>query len=327
MHDPGLTSADLQALQERIAAREPSTVTWHGFSVSMPFMPGSDTKSSDGGTGGAVSAAAAAARAEAETGAWLAEFERAGALPRVVAPGLGRGVFGGWVVTEVAGDGVEEDGVTGAAASGRASVGRGAIAGAQKQQQTPVVKIESLFDGLWMLPEEEQEEKEEEKSEEEGQQASASAGAAGAAGAGGTAAAHGSTAAAAAAAESALARVGGAGQGSGSGVEIQHDALDGLVADNLAVVASRAAALPLPRVQGSGFKGPRRAADDLYEHAKRGGVEDLKAEFEALRPKLALSYPFELDVFQKEAIVHLEAGRSVGGGQQGVVCKRHSGMW
>jgi antiviral helicase SKI2 len=33
--------------------------------------------------------------------------------------------------------------------------------------------------------------------------------------------------------------------------------------------------------------------------------------FEALRPRLALHFPFELDGFQKEALLHLEAGRSV----------------
>ncbi len=40
--------------------------------------------------------------------------------------------------------------------------------------------------------------------------------------------------------------------------------------------------------------------------AVRGGVEDLAGEFERLRPKMAHHFPFELDNFQKEAIVHLE---------------------
>lgn len=45
------------------------------------------------------------------------------------------------------------------------------------------------------------------------------------------------------------------------------------------------------------------------EWAVRGGVRDLDAEFERLRPNLAYQFPFELDRFQKEAVVHLEQAR------------------
>ena len=38
----------------------------------------------------------------------------------------------------------------------------------------------------------------------------------------------------------------------------------------------------------------------------RVGVRDLDAEFERLRPNLAHHFAFELDRFQKEAVVHLE---------------------
>jgi antiviral helicase SKI2 len=44
----------------------------------------------------------------------------------------------------------------------------------------------------------------------------------------------------------------------------------------------------------------------------RGGIPNLAAAWSELKPSLALSYPFELDIFQKEAVLHLEAGRSVG---------------
>jgi hypothetical protein len=44
----------------------------------------------------------------------------------------------------------------------------------------------------------------------------------------------------------------------------------------------------------------------------RGGIPNLAAAWSELKPSLALSYPFELDTFQKEAVLHLEAGRSVG---------------
>jgi hypothetical protein len=55
-----------------------------------------------------------------------------------------------------------------------------------------------------------------------------------------------------------------------------------------------------------------RRADD-QEYAVRGGIADLEGSWGALRPRLAMTYPFELDVFQKEAILHLEAGNSVRG--------------
>jgi hypothetical protein len=57
-------------------------------------------------------------------------------------------------------------------------------------------------------------------------------------------------------------------------------------------------------------QGPRRTTADL-EFAVRGGIPDLNAAWSALLPRLALTHPFELDVFQKEAVLHLEAGNSV----------------
>ena len=40
--------------------------------------------------------------------------------------------------------------------------------------------------------------------------------------------------------------------------------------------------------------------------AVRGGIRDLAGEFERLRPSMAHHFPFELDTFQKEAVIHLE---------------------
>ena len=40
--------------------------------------------------------------------------------------------------------------------------------------------------------------------------------------------------------------------------------------------------------------------------AVRGAIKDVNAEFERLRPDLAHLFPFELDGFQKEAVIHLE---------------------
>jgi len=39
----------------------------------------------------------------------------------------------------------------------------------------------------------------------------------------------------------------------------------------------------------------------------------VEAAFAELRPNLALHHPFELDLFQKEAVVHLERNNSVRG--------------
>ena len=55
--------------------------------------------------------------------------------------------------------------------------------------------------------------------------------------------------------------------------------------------------------------GKPAAAAPAAEWAVRGGVRDLDAEFERLRPNLAYRFPFELDRFQKEAVVHLEQVR------------------
>lgn len=54
----------------------------------------------------------------------------------------------------------------------------------------------------------------------------------------------------------------------------------------------------------------RKIAGNL-EFAVRGGIDDLPAAWAELTPRLAVTYPFELDTFQKEAVLHLENGRSV----------------
>lgn len=57
--------------------------------------------------------------------------------------------------------------------------------------------------------------------------------------------------------------------------------------------------LPSPTV-----KQQKRPAE--ADWAVRGGVQDVDAAFDALRPTLAMTFPFELDRFQKEAVIHLE---------------------
>ncbi len=89
--------------------------------------------------------------------------------------------------------------------------------------------------------------------------------------------------------------------------------------DAAAVAAAGASRLPPPPAGPSGRAGaapppPAAAAGGAPkkangEWAVRGGVPDLDAQFERLRPRMAHRFPFELDRFQKEAIVHLEQAR------------------
>lgn len=53
-----------------------------------------------------------------------------------------------------------------------------------------------------------------------------------------------------------------------------------------------------------------RKCTHIYEHMT-GGPAGVEAAFSDLRPTLALQYPFELDTFQKEAVVQLERNNSV----------------
>lgn len=50
----------------------------------------------------------------------------------------------------------------------------------------------------------------------------------------------------------------------------------------------------------------KRTASPDHQWAIRGGISDVKAAFNQLRPSLAMTHPFELDIFQKEAVIHLE---------------------
>ncbi|GIM01350.1 hypothetical protein Vretimale_6106 [Volvox reticuliferus] len=83
---------DSLALQRRLASRGGGTDSnWRGLSVSLPYMPGG---------GVAVPGPSGPAAAEAASGLWLAQLElgleRPMGLPRVSAPGLSGGLFGGW---------------------------------------------------------------------------------------------------------------------------------------------------------------------------------------------------------------------------------------
>eukprot|EP00775_Hariotina_reticulata_P010880 gene10880-11034_t len=223
------SSTDALALSQRLAARQPGTDTWRGFSVTSPFLPG-DT----------------------------------GLLPPVAPPGLSNGLFGAWNMPED-------------------------------------LRPTGIFDGLWKIQQEaelvefehaekqDSTEEEEEEEEEEAVDPDAS-----------------SASQQVAAYPSSYSSIN-VKKDDGAAGTVVEDSVDSLLQGSReAVAAGKAATAALVAKP----KGPLRGAGDL-EFAVRGGIDDLGAAWSALLPHMALRYPFELDIFQKEAVLHLEAGRSV----------------
>ena len=67
-----------------------------------------------------------------------------------------------------------------------------------------------------------------------------------------------------------------------------------------------------PPAGAAAAAGPKRRRGDP-EFAVRCGIDDVAGGWRALKAKgMAIQYPFELDTFQKEAVLHLEQGHSVG---------------
>ncbi|GFR45798.1 hypothetical protein Agub_g7253, partial [Astrephomene gubernaculifera] len=148
----GVGRIDSLALQRRLAARGGGGgggADWRGLSVSLPYMPGGHV---------AVQGPSGPAAAEALSGRWLAQLEAGlgeiraegdpwvgaaandprvgggeerrrrrpvGRWPRVAAPGLGTGLFGGWAAADEEEEDEEEGLLVGevaaAAGSGRAT--------------------------------------------------------------------------------------------------------------------------------------------------------------------------------------------------------------
>eukprot|EP00887_Chlorella_sp_A99_P001266 scaffold14.g1266.t1 len=318
------------ALTRRPQARQGTREFVRGRLGSAPFAPGGEAWEAGGNP------AAAAAAAEAATGAWLAELEAAvgeeesagreegsaegGARqgegrqqarprhpPRALAPGLTRGVFGAWAAAE--GEEEEEGGRASAAVVGlaegltelalREESAAAAAAAAEQQQrrqqeggQGGRVALQDLFSGVWLVEGEE----EEEEGEEE-------------------AAAEGAVADAAAVGREAVGALGLAAVLDQLALLPEGTDLPGGVEGGAADAGELAAALA-PAGAGVGASAPAPAPAPKRQRpdadwAVKGTIPNLKREFDKLRPHLAKAYPFELDVFQKEAVVHMEAGRSV----------------
>jgi antiviral helicase SKI2 len=51
--------------------------------------------------------------------------------------------------------------------------------------------------------------------------------------------------------------------------------------------------------------------DEEFKYAMQNSVLNLEEAYNALRPNMARKFPFELDTFQKEGVVLMEAGENV----------------
>ena len=245
---------------------------------------------------------ACAARAEASSGLWLAEWEagrHAGVAPP---PGLTRLVF-----REEEEEEKEEEATTRAAATAKTSTAlpRPLLPPLRPSDffggggETDSVSDEDFGDGAKEAPSTSEDEAEDDRGV-------ATAAAAAAAAADGdkevededSAAADSllaSTAAAAAAKAAAAPRVSAR----------RRKGKDG----TLAAAPAAAAAASAPSAASAASASAASASSGGW--ARRGDPRQLSAAFEALRPRLALRFPFELDQFQKEAIALMEAGESV----------------
>ncbi|EFJ42164.1 hypothetical protein VOLCADRAFT_107417 [Volvox carteri f. nagariensis] len=309
---------DSLALQRRLAARGGGTDSnWRGLSVSLPYMPGG---------GVAVLAPSGPAAAEAASGLWLAQLEagldRPMGLPLVAAPGLGTGLFGGWAAA-AAGEGAF-DGTAAAAATSALPLQRtagvlqplplttpagerikplaealqggggaaAAIAGSQLGGEGTAATgsgsrsraIAGTFADLWLEPELAAVSEVEE---------------------------HGEDAAEGAGTDGTARRRGGGSGGVLAELETRTAAAEAEGDGRLAEVLAAAAAAATARLPPTATKGLPGGPTPDHPFAARHSIRNVDEEFEKLRPRLALHYPFELDTFQKEAVLHLEAGRSV----------------
>ncbi len=263
----------LPAARRRASAHQGSREFVRGRAGGAPLAPGGAALGA-----GAVGLAAAAAGAEEEALEWLAQYE-AGAHPAVAAPGVGRGAFGAWAAAAAAAAAApapSDDGSEGAPAE---------RAPPREPLRAPPPTVEDLFAGVWLL---EGEDAGEAADEEEG---------------GGAGAPPDEDRAASAAADPFAGLPDGGDLPGGVDAELAGLFCPAPGAGGAALAT--AGPMPLP---GAAPRA-RRAGDAAW--AVRGAIPDLAAAWAAAAPGLARTWPFELDAFQKEAILHMEAGRSV----------------
>lgn len=253
-----------------------------------------------------------AAEAEASTGSWLRDLESGEKLPRIVPPGMTRGAYGPW---KAEGDGdnggghvshgikTEEDGD-----GTNKREAAGAVDTVEEEHESGMVKdgkivLENLFSGIWMMQQQEEEEEEEENVDDD----------------------------------------------EVAGVETLTTQLKEPTSVVIDTILSLPADTDLPgsvssfgttgtgseRRGGQGVLSLKRqhksdgggiAKDDDEEdlffnktphhrgkdkYALKASIPNLDTTFQALQPTMARTWPFELDTFQKEAIICMEQNKSV----------------
>lgn len=279
-HEPGFA---LALARRRRHSRQGTREYVRGESGSMPFIPGGESWVTT------ASPATAAAHQEAESGAWLSEVEGNEMLPRVLAPGMSCGAFGAWTTGEKGSLSMQKD---------EESVYEEMLVPDTDEAEksgNDKMALDNLFMGVWLLEEEDEEEPvlENIENEEAAQGTSAEPD------------------------EAELDQVlalpddidlpGGVESGtlattlgSGQKESSARDVLDGIGSPMPALT---------PAKEDKGLGSHKTKFTRAW--AVQGKVRDLDGEWRRLLPGMAKRYPFELDEFQKEAIVHMEAGRSV----------------
>ncbi|GAX76723.1 hypothetical protein CEUSTIGMA_g4170.t1 [Chlamydomonas eustigma] len=325
--------SDPAGLRARLLAREGgSGGDWRGFSVSEPYKPGGGASLLDAGPTSLIR--------DAESGLWLNQLQQLSVDPlsassdiRVQAPGLPYSIYGQWharaapkqsgTYGEVAAAGPDSSPAVNSApaeaiqqenermmSSASYSPAKQGVTDAQQQRAST---LSSVFDNMWMLEDEEDAEEEEDdlrKGPELDQGSEVS---------------------------SALSRLNISSLSNKKGSEeegaagdlaavvssdvdsllnsTEEEANAALTARGMrlnlkqAKVASSASSSSLSRMPLAGQSSSSVGAG--HEWAVRANMPDFEDKWSQLKPNLALHYPFELDVFQKEAILHMEAGNSV----------------
>jgi len=276
-----------------------------------------------------------AAEAEASTGAWLRELESGEKLPRVLPPGMTRGAFGPWKAgcsddSSISnGGGPVKYGVKTEEKEDDSTTKReaGTVGTVEEEYDSGMVQdgklvLDNLFSGIWVMQQEEEGEEEEEGDGEkiDGDDAGVDTSTNQMNKAlvvgepisvvldtilslpadrdlpGGVSSSLGTTSR------------GGSGSGGGSGravssVKRQDKGGEGVAIDDDDDDEED------PFFNTTIIKTLHHRGKDKY--ALRASIPNLDTTFQALQPTMARTWPFELDTFQKEAIICMEQNKSV----------------
>ncbi|KAK9854771.1 hypothetical protein WJX84_006472 [Apatococcus fuscideae] len=269
---------------------------YKGSLASTPFPPGGEALE-------AVRNAAVKAAEQAETGAWLHDFE-AGRSSATPAPGLAALMFGAPEeppASASAGDEVHAEGLAMESGISGASETIGTARADSRDADHKTMKMDDLFSGVWMIEEERDGVSDSGSSLAEEdvhlQQADADG------------SVLGSMPNLPESSEIPGA-IGQDAQGPASTSGRTTPGLDGLLEGADLSKPDWWMAGRMPLLTSPAKRSPRASQGDR-QWAVSASLPDLDGAFNRLKPTMARKYPFELDTFQKEAVVHLEQNHSV----------------